>query len=582
MNRRHPVIIVAVIVATASWLLASPSVTPIEFRGVLTRGDDAFTFSLAAPEWLFLESDLVLRASGDERPVVVATVNDVELRRFRPASLYVAERSRTLIPIGHLRAGPNTLRLDLADGSAADFVMNLRLQNYHGINPRFPRALIIADEAAADHRAARGLAWRLVDWLVWLAIMGAAFWTAARVIARFTSFHPLAILAAPAVTMWAGVAYGVVTPFQLWLSSEAIAVLTGGPALVAAAVGWLIRSRRRLWRPAFAAALMIGLGEASLRVVHWIAPSPVFYTDSYSRFRGRPGAPFHDTHLNSRGFNDVERTAAKPAGVDRIVAIGDSMVFGVVPRRQHFLTLLEADLNRNRRVEILNMGVPGTEPKDYLAILVEEGLSFSPDLVLVGFFIGNDFEVRARRVHEHSYVATLFYFLWRVASGIAPAAAGVESSGTSYDDDAPTFDRARFFEIQVTRAEIYYDDSRVLDAARRAAGYLREMRDLARGAGADLVVAIMPDETQINDMLRDEVERALAPAAREQFDIMRPNRAITHELSRHGIAHYDLTAAFREHRPAGRLYKPQDTHWNIAGNRLAAALLAGHIRDGGY
>ena len=60
------------------------------------------------------------------------------------------------------------------------------------------------------------------------------------------------------------------------------------------------------------------------------------------------------------------------------------------------------------------MGVSGAQPPDYLAILADEGLAYSPDLVLVNIFIGNDFETRTPRWHERSYLTTLARALWRL------------------------------------------------------------------------------------------------------------------------------------------------------------------------
>jgi hypothetical protein len=40
----------------------------------------------------------------------------------------------------------------------------------------------------------------------------------------------------------------------------------------------------------------------------------------------------------------------------------------------------------------------------------------------------------------------------------------------------------------------------------------------------------------------------------------------------------DLLPAFRSAARTTRLYKPRDTHWNIAGNRLAAREIAAAVR----
>ena len=41
--------------------------------------------------------------------------------------------------------------------------------------------------------------------------------------------------------------------------------------------------------------------------------------------------------------------------------------------------------------ELINMGIPGIGPREYLAVFIHEGLQLKPDMVLLSFFIGNDF-----------------------------------------------------------------------------------------------------------------------------------------------------------------------------------------------
>jgi hypothetical protein len=45
------------------------------------------------------------------------------------------------------------------------------------------------------------------------------------------------------------------------------------------------------------------------------------------------------------------------------------------------------------------------------------------------------------------------------------------------------------------------------------------------------------------------------------------------ELNKLDINHIDLLERFRITTREKRLYKPQDTHWNILGNQMAAILL---------
>ena len=108
----------------------------------------------------------------------------------------------------------------------------------------------------------------------------------------------------------------------------------------------------------------VALGEVGLRIYNSIDPLPIFYSGNPNRFRGKPFAPFWNFHLNSRGFNDVEFSAHKTPGTIRILGIGDSFAFGVVPYEYNYLTLVEQYLKQSgHNVELINMGIPSIGPK---------------------------------------------------------------------------------------------------------------------------------------------------------------------------------------------------------------------------
>ena len=113
------------------------------------------------------------------------------------------------------------------------------------------------------------------------------------------------------------------------------------------------RIGRRLLQATVIFVITFGLAEIAFRVYHHFQPSFVFYDGSYNRFRGKPFAPNYDFHLNSRGFNDLEFNQTKSVGTFRVLGIGDSIAFGIVPYQHNYLTLLEEKLNQGgKHVEV--------------------------------------------------------------------------------------------------------------------------------------------------------------------------------------------------------------------------------------
>jgi hypothetical protein len=77
--------------------------------------------------------------------------------------------------------------------------------------------------------------------------------------------------------------------------------------------------------------ITLSLAEIALRLCNKIYQSYIFYDSSRNRFRGKPLAENYGFGRNSRGFKDVERKKEKQPNVYRILGLGDSFAFGVVP-----------------------------------------------------------------------------------------------------------------------------------------------------------------------------------------------------------------------------------------------------------
>lgn len=126
---------------------------------------------------------------------------------------------------------------------------------------------------------------------------------------------------------------------------------------------------------------------------------------------------------NSLGYRSPERPAAKPAGVFRIVVLGDSIAegLGVDDVADTFPARLERRLRaEGRPVEVLNFAVTGYNTAQEVETLAARALSFEPDLVLLAYCL-ND-----RRPPDPRIVAALSQEAARPGA-VAPAAvAGIQ------------------------------------------------------------------------------------------------------------------------------------------------------------
>lgn len=320
--------------------------------------------------------------------------------------------------------------------------------------------------------------------------------------------------------------------------------------------------------------------ELSLRLYHYFNPVFIFPSNSYDRFRRKPFSQDYTFRLNSKGFKDIEFNREKEPGTYRILGIGDSFAFGIVPYEDNYLTLLEDQLNSpkgGQRYEVINMGIAGGALDHYLAILVREGLELDPDLVLLSIFLGNDLTETDKHQTMTSYVASLVRFLWRVSEHFE---ARQVNPWTTYEDDQPTFSYDRFLDIEVARAAIYRlrnpDTEKWL---RNAVKYVNEIGRVCAFKRVRLLIVLIPDELQIDAALqRAVVQKWKVPSVDMDFSL--PTKMLSLELDRAGISYVDLLEPFRLVSSHTRLYKPNDTHWNIAGNRLAAEIIYEYMTKG--
>ena len=155
---------------------------------------------------------------------------------------------------------------------------------------------------------------------------------------------------------------------------------------------------RRFWLPLFA---LMGVGELGARLLdaspcEAIVPDARGWDsmigDSRYLWKLEPNRRFESpnavTQTNAVGL----RTSLLPedpkgAGELRVVVTGDSTIFGWgVPDGETYAELLELELDRaisDRRVRVINLGVPGYSTEQTLLLLEDLGWSYQPDLLVV-------------------------------------------------------------------------------------------------------------------------------------------------------------------------------------------------------
>ncbi|MFQ5667285.1 MAG: hypothetical protein ACE5I7_12755 [Candidatus Binatia bacterium] len=325
-------------------------------------------------------------------------------------------------------------------------------------------------------------------------------------------------------------------------------------------------------------------------------------------------APFHPKpfhiwfgyKLNSHGFRTPEYTREKPAGIYRIVALGDSFASdsGGVPVDQlwHNLVGQRVHARTGRQVEVINLGVPGVGPRFSLRLFDLEGRHLAPDLVLLSLFVGNDLtderassgllaelERSSLAVRLATHVVTLIRSAREVraerrrqiawygsTAGTAPG--GYPVPGYVYDPEVAFVSRQEFLRIEWRRSRIFATSlqGQVNKWIDDVVATVVALDRAVRAARARLLVVIVPDVVQVDASVRRMVVEADSRRG-HAYDFNWIQSAITTRLASAGVAYLDVLPAFQAAPASPRLYRRHETHWSAAGNALAARQIAAFL-----
>lgn len=160
-------------------------------------------------------------------------------------------------------------------------------------------------------------------------------------------------------------------------------------------------------------ALALIAAEVCLRILGITYPLP-YAPDEFCGTRLRPGfegwwrkegSAF--VKINRHGFRHGNREPEKPPGTLRIAVLGDSFTEAFqVAAEQTFCAVLERELNDyaaldEQQFEVLNFGVSGYGTAQELLMLRHHVWAYSPDIVVLVFFAGNDVRNNSRELEPY-------------------------------------------------------------------------------------------------------------------------------------------------------------------------------------
>lgn len=310
---------------------------------------------------------------------------------------------------------------------------------------------------------------------------------------------------------------------------------------------------------------------------------------------------------NSRGLRTHEYAAGKAPGSTRLVVLGDSFTAecGGIPFPDMWHTRAGERLSAERPggVEVIALGVPGVGPMFERRMWQLEGARLRPDAVLLQLFVGNDFtdeyELDLKPDVGTSLArASLAVRFVRNATRALAARANRELSDVRVGGDVAGTDRRGGYELPEYRElsrqrKPYMSPERLLriesqrlrlcekaqagafaELLGRVTSVIGELHDEVAAAGIAFHVMIIPDRFQVNPDERAAMLAFLGMTEAQFTEWDMPQRELGAFLDREGIPYLDLLPALRAAAPDGPLYFPDDIHWNVRGNAVAAEAVA--------
>lgn len=371
-----------------------------------------------------------------------------------------------------------------------------------------------------------------------------------------------------------------------------------------------LAGRLGLFLGATAVALLMAEG-----LVRIIAPQrleahrPIYESDpglvyrlkrNYEAVHHQPEFTIHE-RTNDLGLRNGPVGPRRP-GVRRILGLGDSFSYSnSVELHETFFKQLEtmADAAGGEEVEVINAAVPAYSTIQEYRYLRDEGLALVPDAVLLGFYVGNDF--------QDSY--ELFDSLGRPTVDVVEGElrANERFPGARYERQERTlrtatltlrsalasnsalyvFLRERFSEalwrFGLRNNPPPPDFCAKVPSPAMQAGWaltrsiLDSMHTLCAERGVDLIIVLLPTQYQVHEELwvHHFTTFGLDPSA---YDLDLPQRLMREFCEDRGITCIDVLPVMRAEAHKGLLFYPIASYMTPAGHRLVAGAVHERLR----
>ena len=287
--------------------------------------------------------------------------------------------------------------------------------------------------------------------------------------------------------------------------------------------------------------------------------------------------------INELGLRDDRGlTRAKPAGVRRVLFVGDSFVLGyTVDRQDHFVDLVEDALRADGRdVQALNGGTEGYSTDQEVLWLQKEGLAFEPDVVVACFFQNDVFWNGKQNYTSMAKPRFTRDGVLEPVTGAPPPPRGWFATNTAIGgmfDNLATNSRYgkeltwRRGDTVMPRDEIVVFKEAPLEITEgwaRTEACFRKLRETCEQARTKLLLVAIPSREEVEPGALERFAKG-SGLSLDEIDPVTPSARALDLARKAGIATLDPKPALQAAaRAGGPLYFEKDWHVNPAGSRV--------------
>ena len=293
---------------------------------------------------------------------------------------------------------------------------------------------------------------------------------------------------------------------------------------------------------------------------------------------------------NSNGLRDAEYGAKKQNDF-RILELGDSFTWGAygTELNQTFAKILEKKLNEKSNglnYQVINAGVPGYGTDQELLYLKNDGYKFNPDIVMVNFFVGNDFLDNSR---THELTVKKGYLVSN-----SPRQNALENMRNflimhfhSYRlIEKGTISLFNNFIQKYVKGKVQYDEyesklflkpasSEMNGEFSKTKIILDEMNSYLKSKNIKFVIVIIPlsyqvDENQKETFIKNNLDK-------KDFDMQQPQKIIIEWARKNNVEVIDLLPDLSKLNNNGDLYWKLNAHFNAKGNEAAGNIIYNNL-----